>query len=186
MLRKVLVRILPLALAVATAFAQATDQSKDLKEMQKQATLLDKKSSRGKEIFFESLSKQLNIPIETLKDQEANTNLSPGQLFIANSLAAASGKTFNQMVQEFKSGKGWGEIAKKDNVNLGKVVSDLKRANKQAEEDQAEQAQADGHGSSAGNPNEGASSISHGAANASQQGNSMGHGSGQAAPKGKR
>ena len=167
MLRKILVRSLPLALAVATAFAQTTDKSENLKEMQKQATRLDNKSSQGQEIVFDSLSRQLHIPVATLRDQEANTNLGLGQIFIANSLATASGQTFNQMVQEFKSGKGWAEIAKENNLNLGKVVSDLKRANKQLEENRAEQAQTNGHGSGAG-------STSHGTANASQQGNSMG------------
>jgi hypothetical protein len=204
MLRKILVWSLPLTLAVVTAFAQTTDQSKNLKEMQKQATRLDKSSNQGQETVFNSLSQQLNIPVDTLKAQQTSTNFSPGQLFIANSLAAASGKTFDQMAQEFKSGKGWGEIAKQDNLNLGKVVSDLKRANKKVEENRAEQAQANGHGSNAGNSSEGAGSgshgaanasqqgnsesagySSHGAANASQQGNSMGHGGGQAAPRGR-
>jgi len=31
-------------------------------------------------------------------------------------------------VQEFKSGKGWGAIARKHNVNLGKLVSEAKQA----------------------------------------------------------
>ena len=48
------------------------------------------------------------------------------------------------MAQEFKSGKGWGEIAKEYDLNLGKVVSGLKRANKEAEENRAEQARANG------------------------------------------
>jgi hypothetical protein len=205
MLRKLLVWSLPLALAIATTFAQTTDQSKNLKEMQKQATRLDKSSNQGQEAVFNSLSQQLNVPVDTLKAQQTNTKFSPGQLFIANSLAASSGKTFDQLAQEFKSGKGWGEIAKEDNLNLGKVVSDLKRANKKVEEARAEQAQANGHGPNAGNSSESAGSSSHGAANASQQGhsegagssspgaanasqqgNSMGHGGGQAAPRGKR
>jgi hypothetical protein len=198
MLRKILVRSLPLALAVATAFAQTTDQSKNLKELQKQATRLDKSSNQGQETVFNSLSQQLNIPVDRLKAQQTSTNLSPGQLFIANSLASESGKTFDQITQEFRSGAGWGEIAKENNLNLGKVVSDLKRANKKVEENQVEQAQANGHGSNAsstshgtsnasqqGNSREGADSSSHGAANASQQGNPMGHGGGQASSKGK-
>ena len=80
-----------MALAVVTAFAQTTDQSKNIKEMQKQATRLDKSSNQGQETVFNSLSQQLNIPVDTLKAQQTNTNFGPGQLFIANSLAAARG-----------------------------------------------------------------------------------------------
>ncbi len=165
-----------MALAAVTALAQTTDQPKNLKEMQKQATRLDNESSQGQEAVFDSLSKQLNIPVDTLKTQQANTNFGPGQLFIANSLATASGKTFDQMVQEFKSGKGWGEIAKENNLNLGKVVSGLKRANKQVEEARAEQARANEHGSSAGNSRAGDASSSHGAASAGQQDTPRGQG----------
>ncbi len=176
MFRRILIWSLPLAFAAVTAFAQTTDQSKNLKEMQKQATRLDNEAGQGQETVFNSLSKQLNIPVDTLKAQQTSTNFGPGQLFIANSLATASGKTFDQMVQEFKSGKGWGEIAKENNLNLGKVVSDLKRANKQVEENRAEQARANEHGSSASQSSEGGGSSSRGAAGAGQQDTSRGQG----------
>jgi hypothetical protein len=98
---------LPLILGTAIAFGQSSAEPKDLKEIQSQATRLDKMANRnqGRDVVFESFSKQLNVPVATLREQQKSTNLGFGQLFIANSLAASSGKTFDQISQEFKSGK---------------------------------------------------------------------------------
>jgi len=193
MFRKLLVWSLPLALATFAAVAQTTDQSKDLKEMQKQATQLNKESSQpqGQEMVLNSLSKQLNIPVATLQAEQKSTNFGPGELFIANSLAAASGKTFDEISQEFKSGKGWGQIANENSLKLGKVVSDLKRANKQIERDRSEQAQANAGGS---NAERGSNSRASANANANANANSNAggmqsatpRGGGQAAPRGRR
>ncbi|HYK89185.1 MAG TPA: hypothetical protein VE398_10465 [Acidobacteriota bacterium] len=86
------------------------------------------RQSKGNQAVLESLSKQLKIPAATLDAQQRSTKFGFGQLLIANSLAQASGKTFDQVAQEFKSGKGWGEIAKENNLKLGTVVSSVKRA----------------------------------------------------------
>ena len=185
MYRKMLVLSLALALAAGTAVAKTMDQSKNLKEMQKKATLLDNQSSQNQQVVFDSLSAQLNIPVDTLKNQQADTNFSPGQLFIANSLAASSGKTFDDIIQEFNTGKGWGEIANENDLNLGKVVSDLKRANKKVEENRTEQARAKEPGKSAGYSSEGSGSASHGAADMSPRGAGMGHPGGHAGSRGR-
>ncbi len=186
MLRKLLVWSLPLALAAVTTLAMA-DQSKDLQEMQKQMTKLDNEASQnlGHDAVFASLSKQLNVPVATLQDQQKSTNFGFGQLFIANSLAAATGKSFDAISQEFKSGKGWGEIANENNLKLGKVVSDLKRANRQVERDRTEQAQANAGGSNNSNRGQSANKGSgtsgdsgSGAANASSRGASQSRGGG--------
>jgi len=172
MLRKLLVWSLPLVLTTAVAFAKSTDGSKELQEMQKQATLLDNEASnsQGHEAIFESLSKQLNIPVETLKAQQQSTKFGFGQLFIANALATASGKTFDQISQEFKSGTGWGVIAKENNVKVGKLVSDLKRANRDMKRERTEtQANA--------NRTSGSQGSAHQNQQATPRGNS-GHGGG--------
>ncbi len=165
MLKKILVWSLPMVLAATAALAQSADDSKDLKQLQKQATRLDNEANQGQEqgAVFDSLSKQLNVPVTTLQTEQKSTNFGFGQLFIANSLATASGKTFDQISQEFKSGKGWGEIAKENNLKLGRVVSDLKRANAQVEKDRADRAQGGGAAAAASQNRQGPPS-SHGAA----------------------
>ena len=195
MLRKLLVWSLPLALATVTTLAMA-DQSKDLQEMQKQMTRLDNEASQslGHDAVFASLSKQLNVPVATLQDQQQSTNFGFGQLFIANSLAASTGKSFDAISQEFKSGKGWGEIANENNLKLGKVISDLKRANRQVERDRTEQAQANAGGSNSNNSNRGQSAnrgsgtagdSGSAAANASSRGASQSHGGGMGNARGR-
>jgi hypothetical protein len=185
MYRKMFVLSLALALAAGTAVAKTMDQSKDLKEMQKQATLLDNQAGQNQELVFDSLSAQLNIPIDTLKNQQANTNFSPGQLFIANSLAASSGKTFDDIIQEFNTGKGWGEIANENDLNLGKVVSDLKRVNKTVDKERTERARVNEPGRSASYSSEGSGPASRGAADMSPRGAGMGHPGGHAGSRGK-
>ncbi len=162
MLRKLLISCLPMTLLVAAAYAQSGDDSKEVQKLQKQAARLDDeaKQSAGNQAVFESLSKQLKIPAATLEAEQKSTNFGFGQLFIANSLAQASGKTFDQIAQEFKSGKGWGEIAKANNVKLGKVVSSAKRAGNELRDGRIQQAQGGRaqHGASQG------ASRQHGAA----------------------
>lgn len=192
MLRRMFVWSLSLALAAVAALAETKDQSKSLKEMQKQATRLDAAAAgQSQETVFNLLSQQLSIPVETLRAQQTSTNLAPGQLFIANSLAAASGKTFDQIAEEFKSGKGWGQIANESDLNLGKVVSDLKRANKQVEEDRMEQARANEraneHRSNPGYSNENSGPGAHDTGPATQQqGAAAGRGGAQAGSRGRR
>jgi hypothetical protein len=180
MLRKLLALTLPWFLAAFTAFALPVDQSKDVQEMQKQANNLDDEAHQmqGHEAIYQSLSKQLNIPVETLQAQQKSANFGFGQLFIANSLASATGKTFDQISQEFKSGQGWGEIAKANNVNLGKTISNLKRANNQIEmeKERTDRARA--------NANSGANSGA--ASHANSQGMATGHGGQGGGPKGRR
>ncbi len=179
MLRKLFIFCLPLLLAATAAVALAVDETRDLRDMQKEADLLDveARQNQGQDTVFTSLSKQLNIPVDTLKAQQQSTNFGFGQLFIANSLASSSGKTFDQIAQEFKAGKGWGEIAKENNVNVGKIASNLKHANREVMKERAEQARGNkAAGSNAGGAERGAMS----------RGNPQPHGGQSAGPKGKR
>ncbi len=135
MSRKLLTRCLPIVLILwaLPAFSQTENDSKDAQRLQQEAARLDEQArqSNGNKAVFESLSNQLKVPATTLQSQQQSTKFGFGQLFIANSLAQATGKNFDQIAREFQSGKGWGQIAKENDVKLGKVVSESKRANKQ-------------------------------------------------------
>lgn len=152
MFGKILVRCLPIALLATAVYAQTGDDSKEAKELQKQAARIDREAgqSTGNQAVLNSLSKQLNVPAATLQAEQKSTKFGAGQLFIANSLAQASGKTFDQIAQEFKAGKGWGEIAKENNVKLGKVVSSAKRAGKQMREERTQAQAAKSNGAQRG------------------------------------
>ncbi len=146
MLRKLLIWCLPMALLVTSAAARQTTDTKESRQLQKEAARLDDEArqSSGNQVVFESLSEQLKVPVATLEAQQQSTKFGFGQLFIANSVAQASGQSFDQVAQEFKAGKGWGEIAKENNVKLGKVVSSLKHAGSQLRDGRMQQVQATG------------------------------------------
>ncbi len=131
MIRKLLIGSLSAVFLVSIVCAETGDDSKEVRKLQKEAAQLDNsaRQSSGNQVVLESLSKQLNVPLATLQAEQQSTKFGFGQLFIANSLAQATGKTFEQVAQEFNSGKGWGQIANENNVKLGRVVSNLKRAN---------------------------------------------------------
>ncbi len=131
MFRKLLIGSLSVAFLISTVCAETGDDTKEVKKLQKEAAQLDRSAaqSSGNQVVLESLSGQLNVPVATLQAEQQSTKFGFGQLFIANSLAQSTGKTFDQVAQEFNSGKGWGQIANENNVKLGQVVSNLKRAN---------------------------------------------------------
>ena len=58
-----------------------------------------------------------------LEAERKASKLGFGELMIAHLLATATGKTYDQILNEFKSGTGWGKIAKENNVKLGGLVS---------------------------------------------------------------
>ncbi len=120
-----------------TTWARQTQTSTDktntseMRELEKQARLLDDQAAKEpNDKTFALLSKQLNVPVATLQEEKQNTKFGFGQLFIANALAKSTGKTFDQIAQEFRQGQGWGQIANQNGVKLGSVVSQIKSSNK--------------------------------------------------------
>jgi len=131
--------ILSLTLAVPSVFPQAalsrnrgereTNPRREAEKLEQQAVRLDREAKHANENprVFESLSKQLGVPVETLKAQRQNTKLGYGNLFIANALARDTGKTFDQVASEFKAGRGWAGVAKQRDTNLGKILHEMRR-----------------------------------------------------------
>jgi hypothetical protein len=93
----------------------------------------------GERVVADRLSRDLGLSATTLEAQRQQTKLGWGELLIANRLAQTTGMTFDQVVSEFRSGKGWGQIAGEHKVNLGKLVSEV-RESRQAAENDARQA----------------------------------------------
>ncbi len=135
MLRKISFIVFAVALAAATVYAQT--QSPDLKSLEKEAKNIDATTAKmtNPDKPFEVLSNQLGIKADVLKSEKQSTNFGFGQLFIANALAKASGKTFEDIAAQFQSGQGWGAIAKANNLKLGPIVSDMKRADKSLQQE---------------------------------------------------
>lgn len=118
---------LVIALGTGVAPVLAQDSSAKLDE-HVSAVNRAAQTPKGEEVVAARLSKELGIPASTLEAQRAQTKLGWGELLIANRLAQKTGLSFDQVVGDFRSGKGWGKIAKEQNVNLGQLVSDVRRA----------------------------------------------------------
>ena len=113
---------------------------------------------KGEEAVTAQLSTELGIPASTLEAQRAQTKLGWGELLIANRLAQKTGRSFDQVVSEFRSGTGWGKIANEHNVNLGQLVSDVRRS-AQAVEAEGRRGER-GRSSAASDPGGGKPSVS--------------------------
>jgi len=97
-------------------------------------------TSHGRERVLNEISRETQVPVATLKDQRKHTHLGYGGLFIANSLASATGKTFDEIAALKASGHGWGWIAKQNNVKLGPIVSRAHHVDKAIKKDHTKNA----------------------------------------------
>jgi hypothetical protein len=86
----------------------------------------------GRTHVLTAISSETGVPVATLQTEQSTTKLGFGELLIANLLASASGKTFDQIVAMFKAGEGWGKIAKDLGLNLRKIVSKARQADQAA------------------------------------------------------
>jgi hypothetical protein len=65
-----------------------------------------------------------DVATSQLEQEKARTGMTFGDVYVAHSLALATKKKFNAIVELHKSGKSWADIAKSHNVTL-KGSSDL-------------------------------------------------------------
>ena len=72
-----------------------------------------------------------DVATTTLEKEKAQTGWSYGELYVAHSLALATGKKFSVIVALKKSGKSWAEIAKAHNVTLKGSSELIKEMQKQ-------------------------------------------------------
>src|SRR5260370_23475305 len=104
-----------------------TDLKKTTADISAQA-----QTNYGRTRVLTAISNETGVSVATLQNHQSPTKLGFGDLAIANLLASASGKTFDQIVAMFKAGEGWGKIAKDLGLNLGMIVSKAKRADEAA------------------------------------------------------
>jgi hypothetical protein len=81
---------------------------------------------------FTRISNETGVPVSTLQTEKSTTGLGFGELETANLLANASGKSFSDIVAMHEAGEGWGEIARDNGLNLGRLESAAHRSSKAA------------------------------------------------------
>ena len=73
----------------------------------------------GPEQVLKSISASTHVPVATLEKQKAKSDLSYGDLFMAHSIAKASGKSFDEIAALKTKGQSWDAVAEASNVSLG-------------------------------------------------------------------
>ena len=92
----------------------------------------------GERVVAGHISRKLAVSVEVLRAQQAQTKLGWGELLIANLLLSKTTKlTVDHVVAEFRSGKGWADIAHHHNVSLDQLIEDVQQS-QQAMEQRAE------------------------------------------------
>ena len=121
-----------LILAAFLSLGAAMVYADDIVILERTASDFDTWGSRpdGRERVLSAISLETGVPITTLEAQRNSTRLGYGGLFIANSLATATGQTFDEIAALKASGHGWGWIAKQNNVKLGPIVSRARNVDK--------------------------------------------------------
>ncbi len=121
--------ILCLTLLVGLIAAVRADEAADL---DKQVEVIDKTDQQATQPDqpLTEVARKTGVPEKQLKEQKAKTKLNSGSLYIANTLAAKTGKSFDEIMAQKNSGKGWGQIAKENNVKLGPLMKDAKKLEK--------------------------------------------------------
>ena len=119
-------------MAALLFFGAALARADDIVVLERTASDFDTwgATSNGRDQVLTAISRDTGVPITTLEAQRERTGLGYGGLFIANSLASATGQTFDEIAALKASGHGWGWIAKQNNVKLGPIISRARNANK--------------------------------------------------------
>lgn len=77
---------------------------------------------------YDTISRETNVPVTVLQEQRTRYGLGYGGLLIGNALAVETGRPFGEIVALKQGGRGWGDIARQYNVNVGQVVTRAHRA----------------------------------------------------------
>ena len=88
----------------------------------------------GERVVVGHISRKLAVSAEALRAQRTRTGLSWGEFLIANLLSQATKLTVEQVVVEFKGGKGWADIAHHHNVNLDQLRNEVRQAQQAMEQ----------------------------------------------------
>jgi hypothetical protein len=84
---------------------------------------LGMRSVRGFGLVPAAVSWQIDVPIHTLVEQQAQTDLSYGELLMVNALAGQSGQSFQRILSLRTKSRNWSEIANQLGVDTDLIVT---------------------------------------------------------------
>ena len=82
----------------------------------------------GFRVVVGHISRELGIPVETLREQQTKTGLGWGDLLIAHRVSREGKAGVEQVVADFQGGKSWEDIARDYKVDLAKLGALVERS----------------------------------------------------------
>lgn len=115
-------------IATAALLSAGTAWSADAPSLEERAAAIERASMGpdGSRVVLGHISRKLGIPVETLRAQREQTGLGWGELLIAHRLSRETRLPFSEVVTELQSGKGWAQVATQHNVDLGRLIADVR------------------------------------------------------------
>ena len=119
--------VAPVLIGLVAVFAVARAWSTDAPTLQERASSIERVAAEpdGYRVVVGHISRKLGIPVDTLRVQRNGSGLGWGELLIANRVARETGVGFDQIVGEFRGGKGWEEIARDHHADLDALRRDV-------------------------------------------------------------
>jgi hypothetical protein len=82
----------------------------------------------GFRVVVGHISRELGIPVDTLREQRKMTGLGWGDLLIAYRLSREAKAGLEQVVTEFRDGKAWEEVARDYKVEVDRLSAAVERS----------------------------------------------------------
>jgi hypothetical protein len=82
----------------------------------------------GFRVVVGHISRELGIPVDTLREQKKTTGLGWGDLLIAYRLSREAKAGLEQVVADFRDGKAWEEIARDYKVEVDRLSAAIERS----------------------------------------------------------
>lgn len=116
-------------IAICLVLCATETRANDAKNLERTAAKINEhtKTQEQQNEVLTKISVETGVPVATLREERSRTGLGFGDLLVANSLASATGKTFDEIAALKASGQGWGKIAKSYQLKLGPIVSQARQ-----------------------------------------------------------
>jgi hypothetical protein len=82
----------------------------------------------GFRVVVGHISRELGIPVDTLREQRAKTGLSWGELLVAQRISREGKVGLDDVVAEVRGGKSWEEAARAHKIDLAQLTSLIQRS----------------------------------------------------------
>jgi hypothetical protein len=119
-------RVPALILFLLALFSATLARADDSAAIKKLIADINAAAKTNKERMLRIIIINTNVAGATLERQASQDGLSLGEVYVAHSLAMASGKTFKQIVALKAKGQSWAAIAQAHNVSLKGSTAALK------------------------------------------------------------